>query len=375
MRSMWPLVLTRNGAEDVMTPEYERFDVWVRSVPIRTPQGVEFATALARVFGVELWMAEHIARNAPAFVKRGVPLDVADRVSDVLERLGAEVEVRSAVAPSVRPPAAWPPGLPTDSPHASPSLPPPPERLYRIPPPRPSARFSPPPPAPLSLRPTAPPTTAPPTARSWTPLPPFPQRGMVSLSRGGVLFLVAAALALSAFGLTRWVHRFGDAYLLGNTPNEETACGSHYGLTGPGIGLDRRAKLTLVVAWRTGCLSDDYRRFLQDLADSHRDDLAIVGAGLVARGHSPQRIGKTTEPPPDPWPPAGCEPGFEMLPIDRGYVSDSLSPPATYLYDRNGVLIAAWRGGMSPQQRERLATWLNGRTWDEANGANEANEH
>lgn len=106
-----------------MTPEYERFDVWVRSVPIRTPQGVEFATALARVFGVELWMAEHIARNAPAFVKRGVPLDVADRVSDVLERLGAEVEVRSAVAPSVRPPAAWPPGLPTDSPHASPSLP------------------------------------------------------------------------------------------------------------------------------------------------------------------------------------------------------------------------------------------------------------
>jgi hypothetical protein len=340
-----------------MASEYERFDVWVRSVPARTPQGAEFASALARVFGVELWMAEHIAQNAPTFVKRGVSLEVADSMSYTLERLGAEVEVRSAVAPSAPPPTAWPPGLPPDSPHVRPpSLPPPPERLHRIPPPRPSVRFSPPPALP-SL------PSAPPTARSWTPLAPPPPRGPLGLSRGALFFLVAAAIAISAFGLTQWVHRMGDAYLLGNTPNEETACGSHFGLTGPGLGIDRRAKLTLVVAWRTGCLSDDYRRFLQDLADSHRDDLAIVGAGLVGQTRGPQN-GRPTEPLPDPWPPAACEPGFEMLPLDRGYVSDSLSAPATYLYDKNGVLIAAWRGGMSPQQRERLATWVDGRTWE-----------
>src|SRR5271154_4459409 len=103
----------------MMPLEEERFDVWVRWVPARTPQGEEFALALARVFAVELWMAEHVARQAPMVVKRGVDRTVAESMRDVLELLGAGVEIRSALAPSVRPPPAWPPGLPPDSPHGS----------------------------------------------------------------------------------------------------------------------------------------------------------------------------------------------------------------------------------------------------------------
>jgi hypothetical protein len=156
----------------------------------------------------------------------------------------------------------------------------------------------------------------------------------------------------------------GDARTLGNTPNEQTTCTTHFGLTGPGIDEDKRSKLTLVVAWRTGCLSDDYRKFLQGLADAHRGDLTVIGAGL-GRAEAPNTLtlGKLPLPPPDAWPPRDCEPGFELLPTSRGYVSDALSPPATYLYDADGVLIAAWRGGMSPPQRERLATWLDKRGW------------
>jgi len=332
-----------------MSGEDEKFDVRVCSVPARTPQGEQFSIALARIFGVEPSIGEQIARQAPTFVKRRVPLEIAEHLRGVLGGLGAEVEIRSAVAPSVPPRSAWPPGLPSDSPHApSPGSPsPPPERMWPSPPPRPSARAA----KPQSLRPTAPPT-----ARSWTPLPPGPPPRGLQLSTGTVLLGAALAIALAFAGLTHWLRSVmgvGDAQMLGNTPNEQTACGGHFGLTGPGIEADRRAKQTLVVAWRTGCLSDDYRKFLQDLGDAHRGDLAIVGAGLAAPG--------LLEPPPEPWPPTGCEPGFQMLPVDRGYVSDALSAPATYLYDADGDLVAAWAGGMSPPQRARLTTWLDER--------------
>jgi hypothetical protein len=157
----------------------------------------------------------------------------------------------------------------------------------------------------------------------------------------------------------------GDAELLGNTPNEQTACARNYGLTGPGIDEDRRAKLTLVVAWQTGCLDDDYRTFLQNLADAHRGELSVIGAALASSGGpSVLPAAKDPLPPPAParWPPRDCEPGFELLPTSQGYVSDSLSAPATYLYDGGGSLIAVWRGGMSPAQRERLTAWLDRRS-------------
>jgi hypothetical protein len=335
-------------------PEEEKFDVWVRSVPAKTPQGDEFVEALARIFAVELWMAEHIANQAPTIVKRNVGRTIADSMRDVLELLGAGVEIRSARPQSAHPPPAWPPGLPSDSPHGS--LPAsrsyPPDRFLPSPPPRPSARFSQPPASP-SLRPTAPPT-----ARSWTPLPPPRQGRTLTLSTGTVLFAGAAAIALLFVWLTHWLRATAEVRSLGNTPTEQSACGSHYGLTGPGIDPEMRAKLTLVVAWRTGCLSDDYRKFLQDLGEAHRGELVVIGAGLAPPGLPPPGT-ETSQSTTSPWPPTACEPGFEMLPISRGYVSDSLSAPATYLYDADGGLIAAWRGGMAPMQRKRLADWLD----------------
>jgi hypothetical protein len=171
------------------------------------------------------------------------------------------------------------------------------------------------------------------------------------------------ALAVGFIGVNRWLHSLGDAKLLGNTPTENTIATQNFGLTGPGLGAEPRTKLTLVVAWREGCLGDDYARFLRDLSEAHRGDLTIVGAGLaVPPKHDPRALGKPPESPPDPWPPRDCTPSFEVIPTSRGYVSDFLPAPATYLYDADGALIAAWRGGMSPQQRESLATWLDGRT-------------
>jgi hypothetical protein len=375
-----------------MAPDNELFDVRVRFVPVRTPEGEEFAPALARVFRVELWMAEHLVQHAPIFVKRRVPFEVAGRLCEALERLGAQVEIveadssgaggraRSTPAPEhgfpsapslpVRslPVSSWPPGLPAASP---PELVParpgalPSEWRHPTPPPRPSAQGA--SRSALSLEPPplrrSPYPTAPPTARAWTPLP--PQRPTRRVGTGTVLLGGAAALALAFVGMTHWLRTVGDAKMLGNTPAEETLGGHHYGLTGPGIDPDRRAKVTLIVAWRDGCLGDDYARFLRDLADAHHGELAVVGAGLaVPATHDPRALGRGPQEPPTAWPPKGCEPGLEILPASQGYVSDFLAPPATYLYDAEGSLIAAWRGGMSPLQRERLTAWLDGKTLD-----------
>ena len=335
------------------------FDVLVRSTPPTTPEGEDFVSALARAFRVERWRAEHIAGHAPIFVKRGVAFGVAERFQRTLEQLGVAVEIRASATRAAPPPPpnpSWPPGLPPDSWHASmPPLSVPSERLWPTPPPRPSMQ----PAATVALRPTAPPTV-----HSWKPAPLPPPPRTLGPSTGALLFGGAALLALAFVGTMHWLRSVGDAKMLGNTPSEQTACTRHYGLTGPGLDPARRAKLTLVVAWRTGCVSDDYRAFLRDLGEAHRGELAIVGAGLAAGGPDRIGFGPLPQPPPAPWPPAGCDPGFETLPINRGYVIDSLSAPATYLYDADGALIAAWRGGMSLEQRERLTTWLDGRTWD-----------
>jgi hypothetical protein len=180
-----------------------------------------------------------------------------------------------------------------------------------------------------------------------------------------ILLGVVAVLATGFVGASRWLRSVGDSKLLGNTTSENTIATHDFGLTGPGLDAEHRTKLTLVVAWREGCLGDDYARFLRDVGEAHRGDLTIVGAGLaVPAKHDPRALGRPPEAPPDPFPPRGCAPSFDVLPTSRGYVSDFLPAPATYLYDADGALIAAWRGGMSPLQRESLLTWLDGKTLD-----------
>ena len=116
------------------------------------------------------------------------------------------------------------------------------------PPPRPSfrpSRSSPAPPLPIHQ-------TAPPTTRGPTLLP----VSSTSAGRANIRVLVFAAVAATALlfaVVTRWAKGFGDVPTLGNAPKQDSAAASQYGLTGPGIAVDRRAKLTLIVAWRTGC--------------------------------------------------------------------------------------------------------------------------
>ncbi|HEY2511625.1 MAG TPA: hypothetical protein VGI39_12240 [Polyangiaceae bacterium] len=384
-----------------------KFDVRVISAPAITPQGERFSTALGRAFGVDLAMAERVVRDAPITVKRGVSAAVANRVRQTLEILGAVIEVTEAgrpsataageasgrevtplpslpVAPPTTPPppaellpltvstAAPPPARPRSTPVSNPAVkllvppagtsrehapwvrPEPGEYLLPQPPPRPSAR----PPGSSSISPLV---TA--TVRPIAILPgprASQRRGFAPLSVGALVLLCGVvAFVLHSLKSTR------DAQLLGNVPSHESACGSHFGLTGPGLAEEQRAKLTLVVAWRNGCLSDDYRAFLDDLYLKHRGDVEVVAAGLAvpptldARGE-----GKAPQHPPEEWPPRGCELGFDVLPTTRGYVADFLAPPATYLYDADGWLIAVWRGGMSPQQREKLTAWIDQRPWE-----------
>ena len=231
--------------------------------------------------GVALWMAEHIARRAPIFVKRersppcedvrggvsGNPRATRREGRDLPrrpERARAETAPRSAPPVAGRseelsiPPAhaqvpsapSWPPGLPPDSPHGSPTLPshtspsslpslpssvhfprpslrcrssprrfggapaasPADDPVWRSPPPRKSAQSSPP----HSLRPTAPPT-----ARSWVPLPPPPRRP--GLSRGPVLLGAAILIALSFVGLTRLLRKPGPIFKRSAIPRTETS--------------------------------------------------------------------------------------------------------------------------------------------------------
>ena len=72
-----------------MPLEEEKFDVRVLSTPRTTPHGEDFAPALSRVFGIEPWMAERVAREAPVLVKRGVSLEVAEHLRATLEDLPA----------------------------------------------------------------------------------------------------------------------------------------------------------------------------------------------------------------------------------------------------------------------------------------------
>jgi hypothetical protein len=338
------------------------FDVRVVRAPLNTPEGEPFATALARAFGVDATVGERIAREFPVVVKRNVPQHVAEGLRELLVRLGAHVEIapagraRNVASVATVSPAETVAPVETTAPVQMAG----PEegiQLASLPPPR-SLRAA---ARPLSPGSVAPVGSLPPRA----PLapPPAPSRFSVSPLAVGLGIVAAAGLVLMVWA--RWMRRVGDENLLGNTPRQETTCSGNYCLKGPALADAYKAKHVLVVAWREGCLGDDYRAFLEDLASSHGGDLQVLGAGLAVPSSSdPRALGHPPKPPPDPWPPRDCAPRFNVLPIESGYASDLISAPATYLCDSDGSLIAVWRGGMAPEQRERLRTWIEGRAWE-----------
>src|SRR5260221_10112918 len=179
------------------------------------------------------------------------------------------------------------------------------------------------PPAPNTSPNVAPPTTVTPANAPASPvLSASRARFSVSPMMIGILVVLGGVVIAMVF-VTRWLRVTNDVSMLGNTVMEDTTCRGQFCLRGPGIEDSKRAKRQLVVAWRTGCIDDDYRAFLQGLAEKHPREIAIVAAGLaVPPSNNPRAFGRVPEPPPDVWPPAGCEPGIDVLPVDRGYASD-----------------------------------------------------
>jgi len=208
------------------------------------------------------------------------------------------------------------------------------------------------PPPPLAPPPPAAPLAPPPKAFAVTP--------------GMVIGALAVVLALTLWLGLRWLRTRSDVALLGNTLLRDTVCETRFCLRGPGLEEGLRANRTIVVAWREGCLDDEYRAFLRGLADQHKGEVSVIGAGLaVPASRDPRAFSRVPLPAPDPFPASECELGFPALSVEKGYVSDILSPPATYLFDNTGALIAVWRGGMGPEQRDRLTAWIEGRPYEE----------
>ena len=78
----------------------------------------------------------------------------------------------------------------------------------------------------------------------------------------------------------------------------------------------------------------------------------------------PRAAGMWPTPPPTSWPPSSCDVHFDVLAPDHGYASDWLASPVTYMCDADGKVTSIWHGGMTQNQRDRLATWLDGKTWE-----------
>src|SRR5262249_27763484 len=123
-----------------------------------------------------------------------------------------------------------------------------------------------------SVRPAAPAGTTPRTpVPSQRPVVIEPSeaapRAPITL-RGSPMWIGLAILLVAGggvWGLSRFLRASADEKMLGNTPDQETACRGHFCIKGSDLPEDYKAKHVVVVAWKTGCLDDDYRTFLEDL--------------------------------------------------------------------------------------------------------------
>jgi hypothetical protein len=248
--------------------------VRVISVPRATPSGEPFNDALARLFGVDASVAERIAREAPVVVKRGVARDVAEPLRQKIASLGAGVEV---VACGARPPSIEIAVAPSPPPAARPPA-------TAAPPPPPAA-----PVVPAGIAPARPPSALPPPPRPFALSP-------AAIGLGAVLLVGLGWLAFA-----RWLKTAGDEKMLGNTPTQETTRAGRFCLRGEGLEDKPTAQHVLVVAWRVGCLDDDYRAYLEDLAARHPGDIEVIAAGLaIPSSHDPRAAGRVPAPAPDP---------------------------------------------------------------------------
>jgi tetratricopeptide (TPR) repeat protein len=338
---------------EVRDPTY---DVFVTATPETTPSGEGFVPALAAAFGVPEDVAARLAAGAPMKVKRGVTLSEAERMCVLLASLGASVELLSndVALPETVPPPRTPPSPPLTS------LPP----VAAQPSFAPTASQA---PAPIGI--VVRPSMSPPRS-SGAPMPqpavPSPALQLplftipTNVIRAAAVAGVLAVLLLSV----RWLKQQTSAHQLGNAGKGESRCINKDCLAM--LGLDRKtdtqAQFTLVVAWRHGCLDETgYGTYLDGLHEKHgKSGLQVVGAGLgVPATNDPRSLSQGFQPAPADFPPAGCERGFRVVPTRSGFVEDFFSPPATYLYDDGGYLMAVWKGGMSPSQRDALAAYLD----------------
>ncbi|HEX6239275.1 MAG TPA: ribosomal protein L7/L12, partial [Polyangiales bacterium] len=65
----------------------------VRITAFDPQAAVDPVEALMRLFKIERAFAREVVHRLPRVIKRGVPLETAQRLSQVLERIGARVEV------------------------------------------------------------------------------------------------------------------------------------------------------------------------------------------------------------------------------------------------------------------------------------------
>lgn len=187
----------------------------------------------------------------------------------------------------------------------------------------------------------------PPPARSFEI--PFVAKVVVALA-------IVGGITLWAVG---WMRSYGEMRTLSGMPRGETWCAKEDCLATLKIPKDKRGtKLTLVATWRDEC-PEAYLTFLEKLADTHPKKLGVVAVAAVHRQSSdPRSWGSPPEAEPTLWPSPQCQPRFFALPPGDGTLHDDLPRPATYLFDDDGRLVAAWRGGLSEGDQERLTAWL-----------------
>jgi hypothetical protein len=341
----------------------ELFDVVVRTVPTIALDGTPFVPALAQAFGIDPAMAARVAREAPVVVKRAVTREAAAGMERVLTKLGATVDL----VPKGSGPISTPPSRRVSAPppsagiHSLPAAP-----RSQAPRGSPGGRLA---AAPRSsagagdgVDAAAESAPVPPPKPIVVAMPP-PERTLPTIPRGLLAAVVVVALGLGFYAVFRYFSGQSAQRLLGNTPLRESLCATRNCLESAGPTGGKPPELTLIVAWRDGCLDAEYSKFLRSVASRYpRDRLTVVGVVRTVPASGDMRgVGLDQRPPPREWPDPSCDPGFPTVPPSSGRVDDFLAPPVTYLIDSDGTLLAVWRGGMSPPQRGQLDTWLKER--------------